>query len=43
MLESQIWPRRGSQLREEQAHIRCPQCAIIEACCEDVPVQHSDY
>jgi len=26
--------RCGSQVREEQAHIRCPQCGVIEACCE---------
>ena len=24
------YPRCGSPVREEQAHIRCPQCGVIE-------------
>ena len=34
--------RYGSQVREEQAHIRCPQCGVIEACCEGAapPITH---
>ncbi len=36
MSDSQTCPRCGSPIREEQAHIRCPQCGIIEACCEGV-------
>ena len=29
----------GSPVREEQAHIRCPQCGVIEACCEGICAQ----
>ena len=33
-----LCPRCGTQIREEQAHIRCPQCGVIEACCEGAPI-----